>query len=332
MQGYTANRFSSAPMLDWTDRHCLYFWRLMTRRTMLYTEMITTGAIIFSKKDMLEYNEEELPLALQLGGSSPSDLARCAKMAEERGYSEINLNVGCPSDRVQNGGFGAALMAKADLVADCFKAMKDTVDIPVTIKCRIGIDNLDSYEFLSDFIETQKKAGCDHLIIHARKAWLEGLSPKENRDIPPLDYERVYRVKRDFPELFISVNGGITNLEQAKEHLRKADGVMVGRAAYQAPFMLSRVDTEIFQEGKNPVETRDEVIELLLPYAERYVKNGGKLSHITRHILDLYTGLPGARSFRRILSQEAVRSGAGTEVIIRARDAVLKAATAVNPD
>jgi tRNA-dihydrouridine synthase A len=324
MQSYTANRFTTAPMLDWTDRHCLYFWRLMTRRTMLYTEMITTGAIIFSRKDMLEYNEEERPLALQLGGSCPSDLAKCAKLAEDRGYSEINLNVGCPSDRVQNGGFGAALMAKADTVADCFKAMKDTVDIPVTIKCRIGIDKLDTYEFLSEFIETQRDAGCDHLIIHARKAWLEGLSPKENRDIPPLDYERVYRVKRDFPDLFISVNGGITNLKQAGEHLKKVDGVMVGRAAYQDPFMLSRVDTDIFKEEKNPVETRDEVIELLLPYAERYVKNGGKLSHITRHILDLYTGLPGARSFRRILSQEAVRAGAGIEVIIRARDAVLK--------
>ncbi len=322
MNKYAPNRFSTAPMLDWTDRHCLYFWRLMTKRAMLYTEMITTGAIIFSKKDMLEYNTDELPLALQLGGSNPSDLAKCAKLAEERGYSEINLNVGCPSDRVQNGGFGAALMARPELVAECFKAMKDAVDIPVTIKCRIGIDSLDTYEFLADFVETQKNAGCDHLIIHARKAWLDGLSPKENRDIPPLDYDRVFKIKNDFPDLFISINGGITTLADANMHLKHVDGVMMGRAAYQNPFVLSRVDSEIFGETENPELTRDSVIERLIPYAEDYVKKGGKLSHITRHILDLYTGLPGARSFRRILSQEAVKPGAGIEVIKKARAAV----------
>ncbi|SUC25641.1 Probable tRNA-dihydrouridine synthase [Providencia rustigianii] len=226
------NRFSVAPMLDWTDRHCRYFHRLLTKNTLLYTEMVTTGAIIFGKGDYLAYSEEEHPVSLQLGGSDPAALAQCAKLAQERGYDEINLNVGCPSDRVQNGRFGACLMADAQLVADCVKAMRDVVSIPVTVKTRIGIDEQDSYEFLCDFIDTvSTKGDCDTFVIHARKAWLSGLSPKENREIPPLDYPRVYQLKRDFPHLTMAINGGVKTLEEAKEHLKYLDGVMMGREA-----------------------------------------------------------------------------------------------------
>lgn len=327
MNKYEANRFSTAPMLDWTDQHCRYFWRLMTKKAMLYTEMVTTGAIIYSKKDYLQYNDEEHPIALQLGGSVPSDLAICAKKAEQYHYDEINLNVGCPSDRVQNGGFGAALMANANLVADCFKAMADIVSIPVTIKCRIGIDNQDSYEFLSDFINIVSNAGCDHFIIHARKAWLSGLSPKENRDIPPLDYERVYQIKKDFSDHYISINGGISDLNEVKDHLDHVDGVMLGRAIYQNPFLLSEIDKEIFGDESSKDITRDDILEQLIPYVEKFLKIGGKLSNITRHILDLYTGIPGARTFRRILSQEAVRPNAGVDILRKAWDSVALAKT-----
>lgn len=224
ISGYPLNRFSIAPMLDWTDRHCRYFHRLLTKNTLLYTEMVTTGAILFGKGDYLQYSTEEHPIALQLGGSDPVDLAKCARIAEDRGYDEINLNVGCPSDRVQNGRFGACLMASAQLVADCVAAMRAEVKIPVTVKTRIGIDDLDSYAFLCDFIETVQQTGCNTFIVHARKAWLSGLSPKENRDIPPLDYERVYQLKRDYPHLTIAINGGITDLAQAKHHLQYVDG------------------------------------------------------------------------------------------------------------
>ncbi|SQA85905.1 tRNA-dihydrouridine synthase A [Citrobacter freundii] len=267
-------RFSVAPMLDWTDRHCRYFLRLLSSQTLLYTEMVTTGAIIHGKGDYLAYSEEEHPVALQLGGSDPAALAQCAKLAEQRGYDEINLNVGCPSDRVQNGMFGACLMGNAQLVADCVKAMRDVVSIPVTVKTRIGIDDQDSYEFLCDFINTVSGNGeCEMFIIHARKAWLSGLSPKENREIPPLDYDRVYQLKRDFPHLTMSINGGIKSLEEAKIHLQHMDGVMVGREAYQNPGILASVDREIFAaatEDADPVA----VVRAMYPYIERELSKG----------------------------------------------------------
>ena len=317
VSGYPLNRFSIAPMLDWTDRHCRYFHRLLTRNTLLYTEMVTTGAILFGKGDYLQYSADEHPIALQLGGSDPDALAKCARIAEERGYDEINLNVGCPSDRVQNGRFGACLMASSLLVADCVAAMRAEVSIPVTVKSRIGIDDLDSYEFLCDFIETVKQSGCDTFIVHARKAWLSGLSPKENRDIPPLDYERVYQLKRDYPQLTIAINGGITDLAQIKEHLLHVDGVMVGREAYQNPYMLAHIDAELFADH-HAISSRHDIIMQMLPYIEQHLQSGGYLSHITRHMLGLFQGVPGARAWRRYLSESATRKGAGTEVLLAA--------------
>ena len=317
VSGYPLNRFSIAPMLDWTDRHCRYFHRLLTRNTLLYTEMVTTGAILFGKGDYLQYSADEHPIALQLGGSDPDALAKCARIAEERGYDEINLNVGCPSDRVQNGRFGACLMASSQLVANCVAAMRAEVSIPVTVKSRIGIDDMDSYEFLCDFIETVKQSGCDTFIVHARKAWLSGLSPKENRDIPPLDYERVYQLKRDYPQLTIAINGGITDLTQIKEHLLHVDGVMVGREAYQNPYMLAHIDAELFADH-HAISSRHDIIMQMLPYIEQHLQSGGYLSHITRHMLGLFQGVPGARAWRRYLSENATRKGAGTEVLLAA--------------
>jgi tRNA-dihydrouridine synthase A len=314
---YWQNRFSVAPMLDWTDRHCRYFLRLLSQDTLLYTEMVTTGAILHGKGDYLGFHDAEHPLALQLGGSDRVDLAHCAKLAEERGYDEININVGCPSDRVQNGRFGACLMADASLVADCVKAMQDVVSIPVTVKTRIGIDDQDSYEFLCDFIETIRAVGCQSFIVHARKAWLSGLSPKENREIPPLDYPRVYQLKRDFSTLNIAINGGITSLEQAQEHLLHVDGVMVGREAYQNPYLLAQVDQTLFGRT-TPVRSRHEVVELMIPYIDQYVAADGYLSHITRHMLGLFQGLPGARAWRRHLSENATKPGADREVVLKA--------------
>lgn len=308
-------RFSVAPMLDWTDKHCRYFHRVMTKNALLYTEMVTTGAIIHGKADYLAYNEQEHPLALQLGGSNPTDLAKCAKLAAERGYDEINLNVGCPSDRVQNGKFGACLMAEADLVADCVSAMRDVVDIPVTVKTRIGIDEQDSYEFLTDFIDkVSTKSGCTDFTIHARKAWLSGLSPKENREIPPLDYSRVYQLKKDFSHLVISINGGILNLDEAKTHLAHLDGVMLGRAAYQNPYLLAEVDQLIFG-GINPVIKRSEVVKAMYPYIEAQLSQGAQLNHISRHMLGLFQNMAGARQWRRYISENAHKKGAGLEVI-----------------
>ena len=314
VSGYPLNRFSIAPMLDWTDRHCRYFHRLLTRNTLLYTEMVTTGAILFGKGDYLQYSADEHPIALQLGGSDPDALAKCARIAEERGYDEINLNVGCPSDRVQNGRFGACLMASSQLVANCVAAMRAEVSIPVTVKSRIGIDDLDSYEFLCDFIETVKQSGCDTFIVHARKAWLSGLSPKENRDIPPLDYERVYQLKRDYPQLTIAINGGITDLAQIKEHLLHVDGVMVGREAYQNPYMLAHIDAELFADH-HAISSRHDIIMQMLPYIEQHLQSGGYLSHITRHMLGLFQGIPGARQWRRYLSENAHKAGADIEVL-----------------
>ncbi|OMO32687.1 tRNA dihydrouridine(20/20a) synthase DusA [Vibrio splendidus] len=312
---YAANRLSVAPMLDWTDRHCRYFHRLLSQQTLLYTEMITTGAILHGKGDFLEYNEQEHPLALQLGGSNPVDLAACAKLAGERGYDEINLNVGCPSDRVQNGRFGACLMAEPELVADCVSAMREVTDIPITVKTRIGIDDQDSYEFLTKFVSTvSEKGGCEQFTIHARKAWLSGLSPKENREIPPLDYDRAYQIKKDFSDLVIAVNGGVTTLEQTKEHLQHLDGVMIGREAYHSPFILAEVDQQIFGLD-TPIKKRSQVVEEMYPYIERELSNGASLGHISRHMLGLFQSMPGARQWRRYISENAHKKGAGIEVM-----------------
>lgn len=312
----TLNKFSVAPMLDWTDRHCRYFHRILTKQSLLYTEMVTTGAILFGKGDYLTFNAEEHPVSLQLGGSDPVSLAKCAKLAEQRGYDEINLNVGCPSDRVQNGMFGACLMGNATLVADCIKAMQDAVTIPVTVKHRIGIDQQDSYEFVCHFIETIMPY-CQTFIVHARKAWLSGLSPKENREVPPLDYERVYQLKRDYPELVIAINGGITSLEQIKIHLQHVDGVMVGREAYQNPMLLSEIDQQIFAKDHaiiNPISA----IEQLFPYIEVELAKGTQLNHIMRHTLGIFNGKKGAKQWRRYLSENAHKKGAGLEVVEKA--------------
>ncbi|EKO3949558.1 tRNA dihydrouridine(20/20a) synthase DusA [Vibrio fluvialis] len=311
-------RLSVAPMLDWTDRHCRYFHRLLSSQTLLYTEMVTTGAIIHGKGDFLAYNEEEHPVALQLGGSNPADLARCARLAQERGYDEINLNVGCPSDRVQNGRFGACLMAEPDLVAQCVAAMKEVVDIPVTVKTRIGIDDQDSYEFLTNFVTlVSEKGGCEQFTIHARKAWLSGLSPKENREIPPLDYPRAYQLKQDFPHLTIAVNGGVKTLAEAKEHLQHLDGVMIGREAYQSPYLLAEVDQQIFGLD-TPVKKRSQVVQEMYPYIEQQLAQGSYLGHITRHMLGLFQNMPGARQWRRHISENAHKAGAGIEVVEQA--------------
>ena len=308
-----SGRFSVAPMLDWTTRHCRYFHRQFSQHALLYTEMITAPAILHAKYDLLEYDPAENPVALQLGGSDPKQLAHCAKLVEERGYTEVNLNVGCPSDRVQNGMFGACLMGKADLVADCIKAMQDAIQIPVTVKHRIGIDDLDSYEFLCDFIE-KVQAYSNDFIVHARKAWLSGLSPKENREIPPLDYERVYQLKRDFPHLNISINGGIKTIEEIKYHLQFVDGVMVGREAYQNPSLLGEIDSQIFGENR-PLVTAREAVEKMLPYIEKELAKGVYLNHIVRHMLGAFQNCKGARQWRRYLSENACKAGANVSVV-----------------
>lgn len=316
-QQFYRGRFSVAPMLDWTTRHCRYFHRQFSQHALLYTEMVTTGALMHAKYDHLLFSDAEHPVALQLGGSDPKALAQCAKLAEERGYDEINLNVGCPSDRVQNGAFGACLMGNAALVADCIAAMKSEVNIPVTVKTRIGIDDLDSYLFLTDFIETVAQAGCEEFIVHARKAWLSGLSPKENRDIPPLDYERVYQLKRDFPHLWIAINGGIKTLDEMKQHLQYVDGVMVGREAYQNPSILGYVDHMLFDE-KAPIVTPLEAVEKMLPYIEKQLLQGVKLNHMTNSLLGAFQGCKGAKQYRRHLSENAYKAGAGIEVLEQA--------------
>ena len=315
---FPSNRFSVAPMLDWTDRHCRYFLRQLTQHTLLYTEMVTTGAIIHGKGDYLAYSEEEHPVSLQLGGSDPHDLAHAARLAEARGYDEINLNVGCPSDRVQNGRFGACLMADAALVADGIKAMKDAVSIPVTVKTRIGIDEQDSYAFLCEFIDTVAERGqCDTFIIHARKAWLSGLSPKQNREIPPLDYPRVYQLKQDFPQLTLAINGGIKTIDEAKEHLTHLDGVMIGREAYQNPGMLVEIDRQLFGATTPSVDCVA-AVEAMYPYIEKELAQGTYLGHITRHMLGLFQGIPGSRQWRRHLSENAHKAGADLTVLEQA--------------
>ena len=318
-------RFSVAPMMDWTDRHCRSFHRILTRRTLLYTEMVTTGALIHGPRErLLAFSPGEHPVALQLGGSDPADLARCAVMAEARGYDEVNLNCGCPSDRVQNGRFGACLMAEPQLVADCIAAMKQAVRIPVTVKCRIGIDEQDPEASLRAFIDTVAAAGPEVFIVHARKAWLKGLSPKENRDVPPLDYDLVRRVKAERPHLTIVLNGGVKTLDEAKAHLAWADGVMMGRAAYEHPFRLAGVDSALFGEA-DPVATAEEAVAAFLPYVERELAAGTPLIAMTRHILGVFAGRPGARLFRRHLSEQAHKRGAGIEVL---REALARVAPA----
>ena len=309
-------------MMDWTDRHCRVFHRIMTRRARLYTEMVTADAILHGKRaQLLDFSPEEHPIALQLGGSDPAKLAEAARIGEAWGYDEINLNVGCPSDRVQGGNFGACLMADPALVARCVAAMVASVRLPVTVKCRIGIDDQDSEADLERFVDAVAAAGCQTLIVHARKAWLQGLSPKENREIPPLDYGRVWRLKRAHPELTIVINGGIETLQAANEHLGHVDGVMLGRAAYQTPWLLAGVDSAIFREPAS-VLTREEVLVRLRPYVCRHLADGGRLHAITRHILGLYHGQPRARAFRRFLSENAVGSGATVDVLDRAIEAM----------
>jgi len=305
-------------MMDWTDRHCRFFHRLLSARALLYTEMVTAEAILHGDRDrLLGFSSDEHPVALQLGGSDPAKLGEAAAIGEQFGYDEINLNVGCPSDRVQEGRFGACLMEEPNLVADCVAAMRNRVTVPVTVKCRIGIDQQDSEADLERFVTTVAGAGCRTFIVHARKAWLEGLSPKENREIPPLDYGRVYRLKAAHPELEIVINGGIASLDEAETHLRWVDGVAVGRAAYQNPYLLAEVDRRLFAAGAE-APSRPMVIEALLPYAERHLRGGGRLNNIARHILGLYHGRPRARAFRRCLSELAPREGAGVGVLIEA--------------
>jgi tRNA-dihydrouridine synthase A len=312
-------RFSVAPMMDWTDRHCRVFHRLMTRRARLYTEMLTTGAILHGdRRRLLGFDASEHPVALQLGGSDPHDLASAAKIGEDFGYDEINLNVGCPSDRVKDGRFGACLMAEPALVASCVEAMKRAVRIPVTVKCRIGIDDQDPEVALDALARGVIAAGADALVVHARKAWLNGLSPKENRDIPPLDYDRVYRLKSALTDVPVVINGGVKSVAEARAHLDHVDGVMLGRAAYQEPWRLLSVDPELFGETA-PHATMKDVFAAMTPYIESELAQGTRLHSITRHFVGAFHGVPGARAFRRHLAENGVKPGAGVNVL---RDAI----------
>lgn len=312
----SSHRFCLAPMMDWSDRHCRYFWRLMSKHARLYTEMITTGALLHGDAERhLRYNKEEHPIAVQLGGSNPADLAKSANLCEKAGYDEVNLNVGCPSERVQNGAFGACLMNEPNLVADCIKAMQDAVNIPVTIKCRIGVDDNDSYEALCQFVETNKQAGCKVFIIHARKAWLSGLSPKQNREVPPLNYPTVFKIKNDFPDLTVILNGGIKTMDGCEQAIKQLDGVMIGREAYQNPFMLAEVDKHLFNDNQ-AYQTPLEVAKDYANYIEQELSQGAKLNHITRHILGLFNGRPRAKQWRRFLSENAYKTGAGLDTYL----------------
>ena len=311
-------RFCVAPMLDWTDRHCRFFLRLVSQHAVLYTEMLTTGAILHGDTErFLAMNAEEHPVALQLGGSNPGDLAAACKLAEHYAYAEINLNCGCPSDRVQSGMFGAVMMKNAAITADCVAAMRDAVDLPVTVKHRIGVDDYDSYDFLCQFVGTLSDAGCSTFVVHARKAWLKGLSPKQNREVPELNYDRVYQLKRDFPDAEIIINGGITTLEQSIKHLNHLDGVMMGREAYTNPYILATVDQDIYG-ASHPVKSREKIAEQFLDYIDNEMSKGTKLHAMTRHILGLFHGMPGARLFRRHISENAYKSTATIDVLTTA--------------
>lgn len=321
-----ARRFSVAPMMDWTDRHCRVFHRSLTSRALLYTEMVTTGAVIHGDRQrLLGFDKSEHPVALQLGGSEPGELAEACRIGEDFGYDEINLNCGCPSDRVQSGRFGACLMAEPDTVARGVEAMRKAVEVPVTVKCRIGIDDQDSEKDFTRFINTVANAGCTTFIVHARKAWLNGLSPKENRDVPPLDYERVYRLKAARPDLHITINGGIETLQDAKAHLTHVDGVMLGRSAYQHPWLLAKVDTELFGETSDPVENRFEAAQRMICYIEKCLAEGIYLTRVTKHMLGLFHAQPGGRLWRRFLSEDARQDGAGIEFIHQALEIVADA-------
>ncbi|EGG93645.1 tRNA-dihydrouridine synthase A [gamma proteobacterium IMCC1989] len=305
-------------MMDWSDRHCRYLWRLISQHSRLYTEMVTTGALLHREPArFLDYNPEEHPLALQLGGSDAGDLARCAILAEQWGYYEVNLNCGCPSDRVQNGMIGACLMAHPEKVADAYQAMQDKVDIEVTIKHRIGIDDMDDYEGMVNFIRPIAARGCQTFIVHARKAWLKGLSPKENREVPPLEYAFVHRLKQEFPELTIVINGGIKTLDDTLMHLTKVDGVMVGREAYSNPYLLAEVDQHVFGDS-HPIPSRTAIAEQYIDYCVKQMDKGSRLNHLSRHILGLYQGEPGARAFRRHISENAHRDNATVDVLVDA--------------
>ena len=326
-QSGNAYRFCIAPTMDWTDRHERYLLRLISRRVRLYTEMVTTGALIHGDRErFLGHADAEHPLGLQLGGSDPADMARCAVIGQTAGFDEININVGCPSDRVQAGRFGACLMLEPDLVARCFSAMQAQVSIPVTVKCRLGVDEKDQFDDLIEFVDTVAGAGCSVFFVHARKAWLSGLSPRENREIPPLQYERVYALKERYPELTVVINGGITEMDQVIGHLEKVDGVMVGREAYQNPWSLARVDETLF-DGLPDGKSRSDVLDRYKQYMESQLKNGVPLKRMARHLLGLFQGQPGARVWRRALSDEAFRGGADLSAIERAEqqlDSVLE--------
>jgi tRNA-dihydrouridine synthase A len=315
--------FAVAPMMDWTDRHCRVFHRVLSRRAVLYTEMVTADAVLHGDTQrLLGFDPVEQPVVLQLGGSDPAKLAVAARIGVDFGYAGLNLNVGCPSDRVQSGRFGACLMAEPELVRDCIGAMQSAVNVPVTVKCRIGIDDQDDDLDLEAFIATVAQSGCTTFIVHARKAWLKGLSPKENREIPPLNYDRVYRLKAKHPGLSIIINGGITSIAACKTHLAHVDGVMLGRAAYQTPWLLHAVDSELFGDAPHLVHPAD-VVELMKPYIAARLAEGVWLQHITRHMLNLFHGLPGGRLWRRVLSEDAPRPGSGLQTIAKALDEVL---------
>ncbi len=312
------NPLSIAPMMDRTDRHFRYFMRQMTKYTLLYTEMVTTAAIVHGdRQKLLDFSPVEKPLSLQLGGDDPEILAECAVIGEDWGYDEINLNVGCPSARVQSGNFGACLMAQPELVAKAVEAMQKRVSIPVTVKHRIGIDDQDSYADLANFVRIVYDAGCQRFTVHARKAWLQGLSPKENRTIPPLRYEDVYQLKRDFPHLWIEINGGIKSLEEIRKHLNYVDAVMVGRAAYDSPYLFALVDQEIYGQPVTP-PTRHEVIERMLPYIDAWVSQGGRLHNIMRHLLEIFAGQTGTKAWKRYISENGHKADAGVEVVQKA--------------
>ncbi len=316
-----SHRFSVAPMIDWTDRHCRYFHRQLSQHARLYTEMVTTGAILHGDRERhLSKHSTEAPVALQLGGSNPEDIATSCTIANDYGYQEHNLNIGCPSDRVQSGRFGACLMKDAELVQDCIQAMQSSSDCDVTVKCRTGVDDFDSFEFLENFISKVADTGCKTVIIHARKAWLSGLSPKENREIPPLHYDRVHRIKSLFPQLNIVINGGITSIEQSIEQLDQVDGVMLGRAAYNDPWLLSQVDHLLFPDAPDQIRLtcRHQAIEKMLPYIADELSQGQRLHHMTRHMLGLFNGLQGAKQYRRYLSENANKPGATENILIEA--------------
>jgi tRNA-dihydrouridine synthase A len=311
-------RFCVAPMMDWTDRHCRYFHRLISRHAVLYTEMVTTGALLHAQPErFLRFSQAEHPVALQLGGSVPSELTTCTRMAEEWGYDEVNLNVGCPSDRVQNNMIGACLMAHPELVAECLQKMQADVDIPVTVKHRLGIDDMDSYDQLYRFVDIVRQSGCKVFIIHARKAILQGLSPKENREIPPLKYEWVYDIKQAFPELEIIINGGIKTLDECTAHLQHVDGVMIGREAYHNPYMMAGVDQRLYNV-QQPAPARRDILEAMLPYIEEQLAQGVQLHHISRHILGLFHAQRGGKQFRRYISENAHKAGASIKILEQA--------------